>query len=52
MAKVINCEDGFVVRGETDEELLANARKHLEEAHPELVGQVTDEQLLGMAVAA
>jgi predicted small metal-binding protein len=52
MAKVINCEDGVVVRGDTDEELLANARRHIEEAHPEMAGQVTDEQLLGMAVTA
>lgn len=50
MAKVINCDDGVAVRGETDEELLANARRHIEEAHPELVGQLSDEQLLGMAV--
>ena len=52
MAKVINCDDGVVVRGETDEELLANARRHIEEAHPERAGQVTDEQLLTMAVTA
>lgn len=52
MAKVINCDDGVVIRGETDEELLTNARRHLEEAHPDLVGQLTDEQLLGMAVPA
>lgn len=52
MAKVINCDDGVVVRGDTDEELLANARSHIREAHPELDSQLTDEQLLGMAVAA
>ena len=49
MAKVINCDDGYVVRGDTNEELLANAHAHLRDAHPEMVGQVTDEQLLGMA---
>ena len=52
MAKVINCEDGVVVRGETDEDLLVNARDHIRQAHPELVDQLTDEQLLGMAVTA
>lgn len=49
MARVINCDDGVVVRGRTDAELLANARKHLADAHPDMLG-VTDEQLLGMAV--
>ncbi len=49
MAKVINCDDGVVVRGDTDEELLANARRHIADAHPDLVGKLSDEQLLGMA---
>lgn len=52
MAKVINCDDGVVLRGDTDEELLANARRHLSEAHPDLAPNITDEQLLGMAVPA
>jgi predicted small metal-binding protein len=49
MAKVINCECGFVVRGETDEELLDNAREHIRTAHPDVEGQVSDDQLLAMA---
>lgn len=48
MSKVINCEDGAVIRGDTDAELLAGARRHMQEAHLEL--DLTDEQLLGMAV--
>ena len=52
MAKVINCDDGVVVTGETDDELLANARRHIRDAHPELDGQLTDDQLLAMAVLA
>jgi hypothetical protein len=50
MSKIINCEDGVTVRGDSDTELLANARKHIADAHPDLVGQLSDEQLLGMAV--
>lgn len=50
MSKVINCDDGVVVRGATDAELLSNARKHIAEAHPDMVGKLSDEQLLGMAV--
>ncbi|MGH2721534.1 MAG: hypothetical protein ACRDJO_08020 [Actinomycetota bacterium] len=49
MAKVINCEDGAVIRGETDEELLANAREHLREFHPDIAGTVSDADLLAMA---
>jgi predicted small metal-binding protein len=52
MAKVINCDDGYVVTGDTDEELLANAHGHIRDAHPDMVGQITDEQLLGMAQEA
>jgi predicted small metal-binding protein len=49
MAKVINCECGYVVRGESDEELLAGARSHIQEAHPDLVGKVGDDDLMAMA---
>ncbi len=49
MAKVIDCDCGYTVRGENDEELLAGAREHIADAHPDMVGKVTDEQLLAMA---
>ena len=49
MAKVIKCECGYVVRGDTEEELLASAREHIREAHPDLVGKVEDDDLLAMA---
>ncbi len=49
MAKLINCECGQVVRGETDEELLAAAEEHVNRDHPELVGKITRDDLLGMA---
>jgi predicted small metal-binding protein len=52
MAKVINCDCGYVVRGETDEELLREAHKHLEEEHPDMVGKVSDADLLGNAEEA
>ncbi|TDO44071.1 hypothetical protein EV643_11794 [Kribbella sp. VKM Ac-2527] len=52
MAKVINCDDGYVVRGDNDDELIANAERHLREAHPDLVGKVTRDQLLAQAVEA
>jgi predicted small metal-binding protein len=49
MTKVINCECGYVVRGESDDDLLANAHEHIRSDHPDMVGQVTDAQLLEMA---
>jgi predicted small metal-binding protein len=49
MAKQINCECGYTVRGENDDELIANAEQHIQRDHPELVGQMSREQLLGMA---
>jgi hypothetical protein len=49
MSKVINCECGEVVRGADDDQLVANAEAHVVEAHPDLVGKITREDLLGMA---
>jgi predicted small metal-binding protein len=52
MAKVINCDCGYVARGDTDEELLADAHRHIEQDHPDLKGQISDEQLLSQAQEA
>ncbi len=49
MAKLINCECGKVVRGESDDELIANAQAHIDRDHPELIGKVSREDLLAMA---
>jgi predicted small metal-binding protein len=46
---VINCDCGYTVRGESEEELLSAAHKHIQDDHPDMVGKVTDEQLLSMA---
>lgn len=52
MAKLINCECGQIVRGENNEELLANAEAHINRDHPELVGKISREDLLAMAEEA
>jgi len=49
MAKVINCECGYVIRGDTDEALLADADKRMRECHPEMAGKVSHQDLLAMA---
>jgi len=50
--KVINCECGYVVRGESDDELITNAEQHMQQDHPEMLGKVTREDLLQMAEEA
>jgi predicted small metal-binding protein len=45
MAKVIDCECGMTIRGETDDEVLDQAEQHVQENHPDLVGTITREQL-------
>lgn len=47
MARQVRCECGFIARGETDEAVLANIRDHMRSDHPELLQQVSDEQIRG-----
>ena len=47
MAKVINCECGLTLRGETDDEVIAAAEKHVQESHPDLVATVSRDDLEG-----
>jgi hypothetical protein len=50
MAKEFECErDGVVIRGANDDELVANVDRHLAEAHPDLVGKVSREDILAAA---
>lgn len=49
MAKVINCDCGFTVRGETDDEIVADAQQHATEVHNM---EITREQVLAMAEPA
>ena len=52
MSKLINCECGAVVRGQTDDELVKAAEAHVAENHPELVGKLSREDILAMAEEA
>ena len=47
MARIISCDCGFVVRGDTDDELVANAQEHARTVHGM---QITREQALALAV--
>ena len=52
MARVINCECGYKVQGADDDELVRNAEEHINREHPEMVGKVSRDDLLGMAEEA
>jgi hypothetical protein len=53
MAKVFECaRDGVVIRGEDDDELLANVQRHVAEAHPDLVGKLSRADVLAIAKEA
>jgi predicted small metal-binding protein len=47
MTKIINCDCGRVVRGDSDDELVTAAQKHAREAHGM---ELTREQVLSLAV--
>jgi predicted small metal-binding protein len=49
LAFVINCDCGFVVTADGEEELIAKANEHIEAEHPEMVETISDEELLAMA---
>lgn len=49
MNKVINCPCGYIVRGATDDELVANAQQHAKSVHGM---ELTREQALAMAQPA
>jgi len=49
MTKIINCDCGRVVQGDSDDELVAAAQEHAREAHGM---ELTREQVLSLAVPA
>jgi len=46
---VVNCECGETVRAEDDGELVAQVEAHVERNHPEMVGKLSRDDILGMA---
>lgn len=49
MGKVVNCECGEAVRAEEESELVSSVEAHVARSHPELVGKLSREDILGMA---
>jgi predicted small metal-binding protein len=53
MPKQFECEmDGVVISGADEDELVSNVERHITEAHPELVGKVSREDILAAAKEA
>jgi predicted small metal-binding protein len=46
VAKIMQCYCGYVLRGESDDELVANVQKHAREVHDM---EITREQVLAMS---
>jgi predicted small metal-binding protein len=49
LVKRINCVCGQVVEGEDDDELWEQAKEHLRTDHPDLVGNVSRDDILAQA---
>ena len=47
--KIINCECGELVQAESDDELVRKVEQHVGEAHPELAGKMSRDDILAMA---
>jgi hypothetical protein len=50
MPRSITFDDGTIIRGETDAELVRSAERHIRAAHPQLAGRLSREEILGMAI--
>ena len=49
MAKTLHCPCGADIQGETDDELVSNVEAHVQEKHPDKVGSLSREEILGSA---
>jgi predicted small metal-binding protein len=47
--KVVHCPCGTDVEAETEDQLVTKVEDHVKENHPEMVGQMSREQILEMA---
>lgn len=49
MAYVYSCDCGYVARGETAEEFIADVEAHVDQVHPDMVGKLSREEVLALA---
>jgi hypothetical protein len=49
VTRVIVCECGTVIRGQSERDLVAGAREHMQTNHPVIAAHVTDGELLALS---
>ena len=49
MAKQVECPCGQVVRGDDEDEFVANVEAHVRDKHPEMASELSRERILAMA---
>jgi predicted small metal-binding protein len=49
MPKLINCECGQIIHASSDDELVRKVESHINQRHPDLVGKLSRDDILGMA---
>jgi predicted small metal-binding protein len=49
MGYTITCNCGYVIRGNTENEVVERAQDHIQDAHPDLVGKISADDLSAMA---
>jgi predicted small metal-binding protein len=47
MARQIICECGFIARADTDDDVVGEIREHMRTDHPDLLDNVSRDDLLG-----
>ena len=52
MSLLVNCECGRVIRGETQDEIIAKVEEHVAEDHPQLVGKLSRDDITAMTEEA
>ena len=49
MTQFVHCQCGADLQGESEDDIVAKVEQHVQEAHPEMAGQMSREQILEMA---
>lgn len=52
MALLVNCECGRVIRGESQDEIVAKVEEHVAADHPQLVGKLSRDDIAAMTEEA
>jgi predicted small metal-binding protein len=46
VTRQVKCECGYVARAQTDQDVVSDIRDHIRTDHPELVDEISDEQII------